>query len=122
MNQRTLPYVGACIALCASVVLAIAWEWKLAPLRPGGSWLILKALPLALAVPGIFKRRIYTYQWLSLLVWIYVCEGVVRGLSDRTSLSRTLGWIEAALATALFVFVAWYARSRPSASASPPTT
>lgn len=56
--------VGSLLAL---IVLCIAWELWLAPLREGGSWLFIKALPLAFAVIGLLKRRMYTYRWLSLL-------------------------------------------------------
>ena len=71
---RTLA-VGSLLAL---IVLGLAWELWLAPLRPGGSWLALKVLPLTLPLAGLLKNRMYTYRWLSLLVWIYFTEGTVR--------------------------------------------
>ena len=37
---------AAVAALLALIVLCVAWELFLAPLRPGGSWLVLKVLPL----------------------------------------------------------------------------
>ena len=66
----------------ARIALALAWELWLAPLRPGGSWLVLKALPLCLPLAGLLKNRMYTYRWLSLVVWLYFTEGVVRAWSD----------------------------------------
>ena len=33
--------------------------------------------------PGLLRNRMYTYRWLSLLVWLYFTEGVVRAASDR---------------------------------------
>ncbi|HQQ71849.1 MAG TPA: DUF2069 domain-containing protein, partial [Alicycliphilus sp.] len=57
-------------------------ELWLAPLRPGGSWLALKAVPLAVPLAGLLKRRMYTYRWVSLLVWLYFTEGVVRAWGD----------------------------------------
>ena len=68
----------AVTSLLALIVLALAWELWLAPLRPGGSWLALKALPLCLPLAGLLKNRMYTYRWLSLVVWLYFIEGVVR--------------------------------------------
>ena len=89
----------ACLA--ALVALALAWELWLAPLRPGGSALMLKAVPLAVALPGVWRRNIYTMQWASMLVLLYFAEGIVRGMTDPAPGNR-LGWIEAALALGFF--------------------
>ncbi|TAM52373.1 MAG: DUF2069 domain-containing protein [Paraburkholderia sp.] len=93
--------LGAALALVTLIVLAVAWERWLAPLRPGGSALVLKALPLACALPGVWRRKLYTLQWASMLVLLYLAEGVVRGMTDA-GLSARLGWAEVALA-ALFI-------------------
>jgi uncharacterized membrane protein len=74
----------------------------LAPLRPGGSWMVLKVLPLLLPLRGVIKRDIYTLQWSSMLILIYLTEGLVRATSDRVSLSATLGWIEVTLVCVYF--------------------
>ncbi|WP_118180598.1 DUF2069 domain-containing protein [Paraburkholderia phosphatilytica] len=92
----------ATLALAALIVLCIAWEWRLAPLRPGGSLLVLKAVPLVLALPGVARRRLYTLQWASMLVLLYFMEGIVRGMSDR-GLSASLGWSEVAVSVVFFV-------------------
>ena len=93
---------GATAALIALIALSVAWEWWLAPLRPGGSALVLKALPLLLALPGVWRQRLYTLQWASMLILLYFAEGVVRGWSDR-GLSASLGWLETALTVVFFV-------------------
>ncbi len=93
---------GAVVALLALIVLSVAWEWWLAPLRPGGSLLVLKAVPLLLALPGVWRHRLYTLQWASMLILLYFTEGIVRGWSDR-GLSARLGWLETALAVVFFV-------------------
>lgn len=93
--------LGATLSLMALIVLSLAWERWLAPLRPGGSALVLKALPLACALPGVWRRKLYTLQWASMLVLLYVAEGVVRGMTDR-GLSSRLGWAEVSIAT-LFI-------------------
>ncbi len=93
--------LGAFVMLAALTLLCLAWEWKLAPLRPGGSALVLKALPLAVALPGVLRRRLYTLQWASMLVLLYFAEGIVRGMTDPAP-GNLLGWIEAALALGFF--------------------
>lgn len=102
VQQKTAAALGATTALLALLVLCAAWEWWLAPLRPGGSALVLKAVPLLLALPGVWRRRLYTLQWASMLILLYFAEGVVRGWSER-GLSARLGWLEAALAAVFFV-------------------
>jgi len=102
-------------SLLALVLLCLAWELWLAPLRPGGSWLALKAAPLALPLAGILKRRMYTYRWVSLLVWPYFAEGVVRAASDASAPGRWLAGLEVALCLLLFaacvLHVRWRLRS-----------
>ncbi|HSV60300.1 MAG TPA: DUF2069 domain-containing protein [Variovorax sp.] len=101
--------VGSLVAL---IVLGFAWEMWLAPLRPGGSWLALKVLPLVLPLAGLLKRRMYTYRWVSLMIWIYFTEGVVRAWSDTQPLGRVLAGIEIVLCLLLFVACAWHVRTR----------
>jgi uncharacterized membrane protein len=108
-HAERLLYHGAWITLTALIVLALSWELWLAPLRPGGSWIVLKAIPLAFALRGLLYRRRYTYQWVSLLVLAYVAEGVVRAWSD-TGLSQLLAGIEIVLSVTLFACVTLSAR------------
>ena len=61
----------AVASLLGLIALSLAWELWLAPVRPGGSWLALKALPLCLPLAGLLKHRMYTYRWLSLVIWLY---------------------------------------------------
>jgi uncharacterized membrane protein len=105
--------VGALLAL---IVLGLAWELWLAPLRPGGSWWALKVLPLALPLAGLLKNRMYTYRWVSLLVWLYFTEGVVRATSDR-GLSAGLAAVQVLLCVLLFAACATHVRWRLRAAA-----
>jgi uncharacterized membrane protein len=102
-------YLGACASLIALIFLCLAWELWLAPLRPGGSWLVLKVLPLLLPLRGILAGRRYTFQWASLFIWVYFTEGVVRAWSD-TGTARHLAWLEILLSLAFFISAASYAR------------
>ena len=100
--------VGSLLALIA---LGLAWELWLAPLRPGGSWLVIKVLPLCVPVAGLLRNRLYTYRWVSLMVWIFFTEGVVRAASDR-GLSARLAVVEVVLCLVLFAACVLHVRMR----------
>ena len=102
--------VTASALLTALIVLTIAWELWLAPLRPGGSWLALKAVPLLAPARGVFAGRIYTYRWAMMLVLAYFAEGCVRAYAELPPVS-TLAFIEIALAAAFFVTTITYVRT-----------
>jgi uncharacterized membrane protein len=106
--QKTL-YLGACLSLLGLLFLCLTWELWLAPLRPGGSWLVLKALPLLLPLRGILHGRRYTYQWASMLILGYFSEGVMRSFADAGA-GATLALIETALALVFFASAVFYAR------------
>jgi uncharacterized membrane protein len=101
----------AVASLVGLIILSLAWELFLAPLRPGGSWLALKALPLCLPLAGLLKNRMYTYRWVSLVVWLYFTEGVVRAYSDPAP-SNYLALLEVALCMGLFVACTLHVRLR----------
>jgi uncharacterized membrane protein len=101
--------VAALGSLAALIVLCLAWELWLAPLRSGGSLVALKALPLAAPLAGLLAGRRRTYQWSSLLVLGYFAEGATRAWSDA-GLSRQLALLEVALSLAFFASVVAYAR------------
>jgi uncharacterized membrane protein len=101
--------LGATLGL---IVLGLLWELWLAPL-PGGSGgaLALKVVPLSLAIAGLLKHKLYTFRWLSLLVWLYFTEGVVRASGDQGT-SQLLAFVEVALSVALFTATTVYVRLR----------
>ena len=100
--------VGSLLGL---IILGLAWELVLAPLRPGGSWVALKVLPLCVPLAGLLKNRMYTYRWVSLMVWLYFTEGVVRAYSDKAP-GNYLAMLEVVLCLALFVACALHVRLR----------
>jgi uncharacterized membrane protein len=106
--RRTL-YLGACLSLLALIFLCLAWELWLAPLRPGGSWMALKALPLLAPLLGVLNGRRYTYQWASMLILAYLAEGIMRAASE-SGLAGALALAEALLALAFFGSAVFYAR------------
>ncbi len=103
----------ASTSLIALIALGLAWELWLAPLKPGGSWLVLKTLPLLAPLFGILHGRRYTHQWASMLILIYVAEGAVRATTDSGA-SRMLAGMEVVLALVFFAATVLYARvTRP---------
>ncbi len=72
--------VGSLLAL---ILVGLLWELWLAPLREGGSWWAIKVLPLCWPLAGLLKNRMYTYRWVSLMIWLYFTEGVVRAWGDK---------------------------------------
>ena len=99
-------WIAACACLIALIFLCLAWELVLAPIRPGGSWLVLKVLPLLTPLMGVLRARRYTLQWSTLLIWLYAAEGATRAWTDRGSsahlalleLLLSLGYFAAAVA------------------------
>ena len=108
-TQATLLVIASS-SLIGLIFLGLAWELWLAPLHPGGSWLVLKIVPLLLALRGILHGRRYTYRWSTLMIWLYFTEGSVRAWSDSPP-GNGLGLIETALALVFFIATAWYARN-----------
>lgn len=96
-------------SLIGLIAVALAWELFIAPLRPGGSLLALKALPLLLPLFGILRGRRYTYQWAPMLVLAYFVEGVMRGYGDSGN-GSVAGWTQAVLAVLFILAAAYYAR------------
>lgn len=104
----------ASLTLITLILLCLAWEGWLAPLRPGGTLLILKAVPLLLPLFGILRGKRYTYQWASMFILLWFTEGAVRAWSDSGMAAR-LGMVEVCLTLAFFFSTIFYARlSAPS--------
>jgi uncharacterized membrane protein len=112
MSHRLLVALRltASASLAALIVLCLAWELWLAPLRPGGSLVALKALPLTLTLPGILNGKPYTYKWSSMLILAYFAEGVTRAWSD-SGLSQRMALLEVALSVLFFAAAVSYARA-----------
>ena len=108
----------AVASLLGLIGLGLAWELWLAP--TGSGMLALKVLPLTIPLAGLLKRRLYTYRWVSLVIWLYFIEGVVRASGDG-GLSALLALVEIALCLVLFtactVHVHWRVRRHPEGTA-----
>jgi uncharacterized membrane protein len=95
---------------CALALIALAIAWELVWARTGHGTLVLKALPLVVALPGLMRHRMYTYRWLSLAIWLYVAEGLVR-IVDKSPSNWCAG-AEVALSIVLFTACATQVRWR----------
>ena len=115
-RQPRFFYFGAVGSLLGLIALGLAWELALAPLRPGGSWMVLKVLPLLFPLRGVLKRDVYTMQWASMLILLYFTEGIVRATSDSSFLSSRLGWVEVALSVIFFFCTILYLRPYKTAA------
>ena len=101
--------LGASLSLVALIFLCLAWESILAPLKPSGSLLILKTLPLLLPLFGILKGKRYTHKWASMFILLYFTEGCVRAWAD-TGLSAKLALIEVVFSAIFFICTIYYAK------------
>ena len=101
--------LGAIISLITLIFLCLAWESGLAPLKPGGSMLMLKAAILLVPLFGILRGKRYTYQWASMFILLFFTEGVVRAWSD-IGLSAKLACAEIVLTVIFFICAIFYAR------------
>ncbi len=100
---------AALACVIAIIALGLAWELWLAP--TGARTWALKVLPLAFAVPGLLRFRMLTYRWLSLLLWLYAAEGLVRGVTER-GIVAPLAWLQVLLCLLLFAACATHVRWR----------
>jgi len=89
--DQKLAFVSA-VHLC---LLCIAWEWVISPLRPHGSWMVLKFIPLGLMLPGLYRGNNYSSQATSMIILLYFLEGFARLFEPG------LNWILASLELAL---------------------
>ena len=108
-RARFLHYLSSA-TLVSLILLALTWELSLAPLRPGGSWLALKALPLLLPLKGVIRGSLYTYRWSTMLVLAYFAEGCVRAYAEPPPVA-VLAYVEIALASVFFVSAIAYVRA-----------
>ena len=112
--DRITAATRAIAVLSTVVLIALCIGWELAWARLGHGTLVLKALPLVIALPGLLKHRMYTYRWLSLAIWLYVAEGAVR-IADPQPV-RLLAALELVLGLVLFAACATQVRWRLAAA------
>ncbi|MFT0531869.1 DUF2069 domain-containing protein [Castellaniella hirudinis] len=100
----------ACVCLLGLIVLCLGWELWWAPMRPGGTLMALKAVPLLFGLRGVLQARLYTLQWVAMLSLLYLMEGVVRAWSDFSVASQILAGAEIVLSLGLYLGAILYVR------------
>ena len=93
---QKLAFISA-VCLC---LLCIAWELVLSPLRPQGSWMALKFIPLGLMLPGLYQGKNYQSQATSMIILLYFLEGFARLFEP--GLNWILASIELILSSLIF--------------------
>lgn len=112
MNPRTLERIAlaSLIALIAQIGISLAFAVMAEPGAPRGLALAsVEAIVLAFLLTRIARLDTYAMQWSSMLILLFMAEGVVRAMTERQP-SSMLGAIEAASAAIYFVAVLAYLR------------
>jgi len=107
-SLRAVLHIGALVFLVLLIILGLGWELAWAPLRPGGSYMALKVVPLLFALRGVSKGSLYTMQWAAMLVLLYFMEGVVRAWSDPNPASVWCAWVEIVLSLGFYLCAIFY--------------
>lgn len=118
MDTKLNPVLrwGASVSLIALIILGVLWELRIAPIRPGGSLLALKVMPLLLPLRGVLRGNLYTLQWAAMLILLYFMEGVVRAWSDPAPMSVLMAWFEIVLSLTFYVCAILYLRPAKQAA------
>lgn len=99
--------IGALVGL---IVVSLALPWVAdAGLSRGLGWTAAKVAVLVFVFTRVRKRDVYAMQWSSMLVLLFVAEGVVRAMTDPAP-TASLGALAAVCATVYFVAVLAYLR------------
>jgi Predicted membrane protein len=102
-------YIGSAASLIGLIFLCLAWELWGAPLHAGGSWLVLKAVPLLAPLRGVLAGRRYTYQWALMLILAYFMEGTMRAYAEAAP-ATWYALAETALSIVFFASATLYVR------------
>lgn len=106
----------ALLTLITLTAWLVLWEWLLAPLRPGGSWLILKALPLAATLPLASRGSRRALQSAALLLPLYVAEAITRLWSETGRAAWAAGIALVLALAALAAILLWARQERGPAN------
>ncbi len=101
------------LALACAMALIALLLMRDGLLLGGWSWAAIKALPLAIALPGLWRYRMYTFRWLSLAVWLYAGEAALHLGEGRDLLQAGLRLV---VAIVLFGAVSAHIRWRLAAA------
>jgi uncharacterized membrane protein len=106
---------AAMAGLLGLVLLHLARELWLAP-TGRGTLVVLTVPPLLLCVGGMLRHRMYTFRWISLLVWLYFALAVIRATTEG-GMAQGLAVLEVGLCLLLFTASVLYIRWRQKTAA-----
>jgi uncharacterized membrane protein len=112
-SLRRAFQILAVASLLGLVALGLAWELWLAPLSPGGSWLVLKVITLLFNLRALLNGKRYTFQWTSMLALLYLMEAATRVVVEH-GMAAGLAATELVLALTLFAAAVGFVRSSQS--------
>ena len=109
MNPR-LSLRIAMLGLVALMLLSAAFALvRVNGLAPGYVLAVVKVLALGFLLRRVARADVYTMQWSSMFILLFLAEGAVRATSDPQP-SAGMGALEATLATVYFIAVLNYLR------------
>jgi uncharacterized membrane protein len=112
-RRQTIEHWRTVCLVCTLLLIGLGLGWELwwAPLKGGTGALALKVLPLTLCIAGMLKHQMRAYRAMSLLVWLYVLEGLMRVMTDQ-GWGQPLALAETILGMVLFASCSLYIRLR----------
>jgi len=121
-RARTLQLI-ALSSYAGLIALTLVWEGWLAPKGPPGLWLILKCLPLLLPLFGLLRGRLRSYVQASLLLLLYLTEGLVIAWTEAMrpeshDLLIMLAGVEVVLTLLFFGCATYFVRHRRAEGAT----
>lgn len=108
--MKTFSQYSCVILLILFIIFLILWESKIAPILPGGSTLVLKAVPLCFAFLGILKGVRRSFQKLTLILQFYFLEALVRVFEAFPV--NLLALIEFFISLILFIFAILFLKAK----------
>lgn len=118
MDQKTLGRRLVLVSAPGLIGVLSAWFFGFSDISQKGGlafytglWLAL-VLPLVIALPGLLRQKIYTHQWVTMLVLLHFTHGIMEIWGSESGLIPAL--LEVTLSASLFVgCIFWLKAVRP---------
>lgn len=87
------------------IALTLVWEAWLAPARSPGFWLTVKLVPLLIPLAGLLQLRLRSVLWATLILMLYLIEGLVLLWTERHQGFAAGGLLSLALTETLLCLI-----------------
>jgi uncharacterized membrane protein len=106
LNAPLLPRVAlasliALILVSLAFVVAVPVPSGARGLPPGAMLALIKVVALVFLCKRVLENNVYSLQWSSMFILLFIAEGTVRATSDPQP-SAAIGWVETGLAAIYF--------------------